>query len=115
MAVDVKASELNSDVRIVALSGRLDMETANADSPALQEALQQSAAGVVVDMGAVEFISSSGLRMLIAAHQSAQNAQKPLALVRAQPSVYKIFKVSALDAMFRFFDDEAQAIQTLWQ
>ena len=38
-----------------------------------------------------------------------------MALVRAQPSVYKIFKVSALDAMFRFFDNEAEAIQTLWQ
>ena len=115
MAVDVRASELNSDVTIVLLSGRLDMETADADSPALEQALQQSPAGVVVDMGAVGFISSSGLRMLIAAHQSAQEAGKPLALVRAQPSVYKIFKVSALDAMFRFFDDEAQAVQTLWQ
>ena len=29
--------------------------------------------------------------------------------------IYKIFKVSALDAMFRFFDDEAEAVQTLWQ
>jgi len=115
MAVDVRASELNSDVKVVALSGRLDMEAADADSPALQQALQQGVAGVVVDMGAVEFISSSGLRMLIAAYQTAQEAKKPMALIRAQPSVYKIFKVSALDAMFQFFDDEVQAIQTLWQ
>ena len=52
--------------------------------------------------------------MLVAGHQIAQDVGKPMALVRAQPPVYKIFKVSALDAMFRFFDDEAQAIQTLW-
>lgn len=115
MAVNVKASELNADVRVVQLSGRLDMEAADADTPALRQALEQSPAGVIIDMEAVEFISSSGLRMLIAGYQSAQEAGKPMALVRAQPSVYKIFKVSALDAMFRFFDDEAEAIQTLWQ
>jgi anti-anti-sigma factor len=66
-------------------------------------------------MAAVGFISSSGLRMLIAAHQSAQAAGKKMALVRARPSVYKIFKVSALDAMFQFFDSEAQATEALWQ
>ncbi|OHB85198.1 MAG: hypothetical protein A2V98_19165 [Planctomycetes bacterium RBG_16_64_12] len=115
MAVEVRASELNPDVKFVQLSGRLDMEAAEADTPALQQALQQSAAGVVIDMGAVEFISSSGLRMLIAVCQAAQEAGKPMAFIRAQPLVYKIFKVSALDAMFPFFDDEAQAIQTLWQ
>ena len=115
MAVDVKASELNPDVRVVLLSGRLDMEAADASTPALQQAVSQSPAGVIVDMGAVEFISSSGLRMLIAGHQSAQEARKPMALIRAQPRVYKIFKVSALDAMFRFFDSEAEAIEALWQ
>ena len=115
MPVVVKASELNPKVNVVELSGRLDVEAADADTPALQQAIDQSSGGVVIDMGAVQFISSSGLRMLIAAYQSAQDAGKPMALVRAQPSVYKIFKVSALDAMFRFFDNEAAAIETLWQ
>jgi anti-sigma B factor antagonist len=115
MSVEVKTSELNPKVNVVELSGRLDMEAADADTPALQQALDQSLAGVVIDMGAVHFISSSGLRMLIATYQSAQDTGKPMALVRAQPSVYKIFKVSALDAMFRFFDNEAAAIETLWQ
>ena len=115
MAVHMRASELNLNVRVVQLSGRLDMEAADADTPALNEALQESPAGIVIDMGGVEFISSSGLRMLIAAYQSAQEAEKPMALVRAQPSVYKIFKVSALDSMFRFFDNEEEAVQTLWQ
>jgi len=48
-------------------------------------------------------------------HVTFEYAGKPMAFIRAQPLVYKIFKVSALDAMFPFFDDEAQAIQTLWQ
>jgi anti-sigma B factor antagonist len=115
MAVDVRASQRNADVRVVELSGRLDMEAANADTPALRKAIEQGPAGIIIDMGAVEFISSSGLRMLIAAYQDAQQAGKRMALVRARPSVCRIFRVSALDAMFRFFDNEAEAIETLWQ
>ena len=115
MAVDLRASELNPDVNVVVLSGRLDMEAAEADSPTVLQALEQSPAGVVVDLGAVDFISSSGLRMLIAAYQNAQGTGKKMALIRARPSVYKIFKVSALDTMFRFFDDEAGATEALCQ
>jgi anti-sigma B factor antagonist len=90
------------------------METAESDSPRILEALQQSAAGIVVDLGGVEFISSSGVRMLLAADLDARGSGKTLALVRAQPPVYKIFKVAALGDKFRFFDDEAGAVQALW-
>lgn len=115
MAVDVRESELSSDVRIVQLSGRLDMQATQADSPAVQQALEESPAGIIIDMEAVNFLSSSGLRMLVAVHQKAQGAEKKLALVRVQPSIYKIFKVSALDGMFRFFESEREAVGALWQ
>jgi anti-sigma B factor antagonist len=115
MAVEVRESELSSEVRVVQLSGRLDMEATQADSPAVQEALEQSAGGIVVDMGAVGFLSSSGLRMLLAVHQKAQGADKKIALVGVQPPIYKIFKVSALDDLFPFFENERDAVEALWQ
>jgi anti-sigma B factor antagonist len=115
MPAEVKESDLHADVRVVTLSGRLDLEATEADSPLLQQALEQGPGGIIVDLGDVAFISSSGLRMLIATHQKAQSAGKKMALVRARPSVYKIFKVSALDAMFRFFDSEALAVDALWR
>jgi anti-anti-sigma factor len=114
MVVEVRASRSQPDVSVVSLSGRLDLEAVEADSPALLQALQQSAAGIIVDLGGVEFISSSGLRMLLAADGDAQGSGKRVALVRAQPSVYKIFKVAGLGPKFRFFDDENAAVQALW-
>ena len=114
MAVEVRASHLKPEVSVVLLSGRLDMEAVETDSPKMLQALEQSAAGIVVDLGGVEFISSSGLRMLLAAQLDAEGAGKTVALARAQPSVYKIFKVAALNAKFRFFEDESAAIQALW-
>ena len=115
MAVEVRASELSADVKIVQLSGRLDMATADADSPTAMQALEESTAGVIYDLAGVDFIGSAGLRMLIAASKRAQATGKQIALIRAQPGVYKIFKVASLDQMFRFIKGESEAVEALWQ
>jgi len=114
MAVDVRTSDLNSDVEIVALSGRFDMDAAEVATPMLLRAITQSASGVLVDLAAVDFISSPGLRALIATSKAAKSDGKKTALIHVQPEVYKIFKVAALDPVFSFFEDEAQAIQAMW-
>ena len=113
MVVDVRPSELRSDVQVVALSGRLDLEAADASSPQVLETLDREGEGVIVDMGGVDFISSAGLRMLLAVRKKADAAGKKMALIRAQPAVYKVFTVAALHAVFRFFDTEAEAIEAL--
>ena len=115
MAVEVRTSELNKNVKIVQLSGRLDMATADADSPMVMQALEESVVGVICDLAGVDFIGSAGLRMLIAASQRAQATGKQIALIRVQPAVYKIFKVASLDQMFRFTEDESEAVEAFWQ
>jgi len=113
MAVEARPSQEKPDVGVVLLSGRLDMEAVDADSPKLQETLQQSVRGIVVDLGGVEFISSSGVRMLLAADLDARGSGKTIALARAQPAVYKIFKVAGISDKFRFFDDAEAAARAL--
>jgi anti-anti-sigma factor len=105
MAVRVVAGELQPGIRVVALSGRLDMECAEADYPVVRDALEESAAGIVVHLGAVEFVSSSGFRMLLALYQEARAAGKVVILTRPRPSVYKIFKVAALDTKLPFCEE----------
>ena len=114
MAVEVRASELNKNVKIVQMSGRLDMATADADSPMIMQALEESVVGVICDLAGVDFISSAGIRALIAASQRAQAAGKQIALICAQPKVYKIFKIASFDQMFRFFQSELEAVEALW-
>jgi len=115
MGVDVRESELKAGVQIVLLSGRLDMETADADTPAVMQAVDESSEGVVFDMAGVDFISSSGLRMLIASHNAAQNAGKRIALIRIQSQAHDVLMISSLDSVLRFFEDEAEAIREVWQ
>ncbi len=113
MAVDVRTSELSSNISVAAVSGRLDLLTTQADSPAVLQALEETTDAMIVDMDAVDFISSSGLRMLLAARENAEANGKKLAVIRTKPLVYKIFKVSGLDQVFRFFESEAEAVKAL--
>lgn len=113
MAVQFSASEVNPDITVLSLSGRLDMEAVEAATPVVQSALQRSAAGMVVDLRQLDFISSAGFRMLLAIYQEADRAGKALALAHPQPAVYKIFKVAGLDTKFSFFDDRADAVKAL--
>lgn len=82
-----RASELT-----VALSGRLDTNTA----PALEAALRDSIDGVTaltIDMAALEYISSAGLRVLLAA-QKIMGKQGGMKLTHVNETILEIFEVT---------------------
>ena len=114
MDVKISASEKNPNVTVVSLTGRLDPLTAEATSAQIMQALDRSTAGLILNMGALEFISSAGLSILLAVRQKAEPSGKKMAIISAHPAIYKIFKITALDQVLHFFDTEEDAIQALW-
>jgi anti-anti-sigma factor len=115
MAVRVEASELTPSIKLVVLSGRLDMAATEADYPVVEKALEESTAGIVVDLAKVEFVSSSGFRMLLAICEAAHAAGKTVAITRPRPSVYKIFKVAGLDSRLPFFEEQVASTENTGQ
>ena len=82
-----KASELT-----VALTGRLDTVTA----PELEKELKASLDGVktlTIDMAALEYISSAGLRVLLSA-QKIMNKQGEMRVVHVNETILEIFEVT---------------------
>lgn len=76
-----------------------------ATSPLLREHIRDEIAAnpgtiVVVDMGAVEFIDSTGLGVLVGALKRARLEGGDLALVNVQPLVMRIFTVTGLNKVF---------------
>jgi anti-anti-sigma factor len=99
MDVKISASEKNPNVTVICLTGRLDSATADATSAQIMEALDRSTAG---------------LSILLALRQKADPSGKKMAIIGANPTVYKIFKITALDHVLHFFETEDDAIQALW-
>ena len=82
----------NGSELTVALTGRLDTITA----PALEKELRSSLDGVtklVIDMAALEYISSAGLRVLLWA-QKVMNAQGEMLVLHVSDTILEIFEVT---------------------
>ena len=76
----------------VALTGRLDTVTA----PELEKELRDSLDGVsalTIDMAALEYISSAGLRVLLSA-QKTMNKQGEMKVVHVGDTIMEIFEVT---------------------
>lgn len=77
---------------ILALSGRLDTNS----SPSLEAELKQSVGGVkelIFDFSEVEYISSAGLRILLAA-QKVMNRQGSMKLIGVSADVMEVFEIT---------------------
>lgn len=80
----------------VAVSGRLDA----ANAPRAKEFLDGVQGQCVVDMAALEYISSAGLGVLLSTHKRLMAMQAALELVNVNPHVGDIFRYSGFDRIF---------------
>ena len=80
----------------VVISGRLDA----AQAPRAQAFLDAVDGGCVVDMGALEYISSAGLGVLLSTHKRLMAGQAGLQLVNVNPHINDIFRYSGFDKLF---------------
>ena len=82
----------NGSALTLALEGRLDTTTA----PQLEAELKASLSGVeklIIDMNALEYISSAGLRVLLSA-QKVMNKQGEMIIRGANETIMEVFEIT---------------------
>jgi anti-sigma B factor antagonist len=97
---------------VLAIRGEVDLSTGSRLAEAGGEALREAAGRpVVLDMLAVEFLSSSGLGVLVSLHDEAQVLGTPLRVVvdQARP-VMRPIRTMGLDDVLSMFDSVDEAI-----
>jgi anti-sigma B factor antagonist len=94
--VEVSPAEGHPGVIVVSVIGEVDMATAPRLRQALVEATGAGGDRVVVDLGAVDFLDSTGLGVLLGALKRIRGVGGELALARAAPQVVKVFEVTRL-------------------
>jgi anti-anti-sigma factor len=96
--------------------GRIDHATAEAFKAALAPPLAGVAAGrdrAVIDLGAVEYISSVGLRVLMLASKQVKAQGGALAVADLQPVVREIFEISRFNLVLEVFPTLREALAKL--
>ena len=88
---------------------------ANSDEfkDALMAAVSGPGAAVVVDMSAVEYISSAGLRSLMIALRSAKAGAKAFAVAGLTPLVLEIFTISRFNLVFSLYPGVRDALAAI--
>ena len=89
------------DAVVVALSGELDLAGERQLEAAIESA-QSSGAPLTVDLSALKFIASSGLRVLVKLHNRATSEGFDYRLIPGPPQVHRTFALCGLDRTLAF-------------
>ena len=97
------------NVNIISLCGRLDASSANDVETKLNSLIDAAQVQLVVNLDKLEYISSSGLRVLLAGLKKVRKQQGDIKLVCLQPNVKKVFDIAGFTQLFDILDSDETA------
>ena len=108
-----EGESVDDATELVAVSGELDMSNSPELRRRVTAALRGGRACVVIDLGRLTYMDSSGLAALIAAHQATTARGGRLALVIGSDSVRRTLQVRGLDRLFTLSASREEAIRAV--
>ncbi|MFE9679766.1 STAS domain-containing protein [Streptomyces sp. NPDC006259] len=97
-------------IRVLTVRGEIDHDVKDVLSKALLSDDGVTAPRTVVDLSGVTFMDSSGINVLVAAHQRMSGAQGWLRLAGAQASVLRVLELVGLDQVIGSHSTVEQAL-----
>src|SRR3954453_18147328 len=96
----------NGSVAVIVATGELDLSGAAVLEAEIERLAAEPALGtVVLDMRGLEFMDSSGLRLVVQADMRAREAGRRFALVRGSETVHRVFEITRMSDRLDFVSD----------
>lgn len=89
---------------VLTVAGELDLRTSPELEERLARAFDAGAELVILDLRGVEFMDSTGLRVLLTAHQRAHESGRRFALVRGADQVERVLTLTGVREMLTIVD-----------
>ncbi|HII75830.1 MAG TPA: STAS domain-containing protein [Methanolinea sp.] len=99
--------------RIIAPCGRIDAASAPMLEGELSKAIDEGHRRIVVNLSSVDYMSSAGLRVLLAAMKRLKKAEGNLVLCAMKPFVQEVFDLTGFSRIFTICDSEEEATHLL--
>ena len=107
MQTTIKAYKHCSVLKAV---GRVDSDTAVALENAFTHLLEQGVANIVFDMSGLEYMSSAGFRVMLAAQKKAKEKGGEVVLALVPDLIRESLDLTGFTELFKIYDDVADAI-----
>jgi len=102
---DFSVEEHNhGDASVLAVSGELDLRTSPELEDRLSQAFDRGAELVILDLRGIEFMDSTGLRVLLSAHQRAHESGRRFALVKGADQVERVLTLTGVRDLLTVVD-----------
>ncbi|HOE64394.1 MAG TPA: STAS domain-containing protein [Candidatus Sumerlaeota bacterium] len=108
-------SQKSGAVDIFEIKGRMDIAGAEIAEKYFQQMVQdeqtQKNCQIVFDLGGVDYVSSSGLRLFVKIFKHVEEAGGKLVLCGMNIAVEEVFQFAGLDAVFKIFPIRDEAVR----
>ncbi|MDD1678823.1 MAG: STAS domain-containing protein [Methanomicrobiales archaeon] len=101
-------------VTIVSPAGRIDTVSAPILEQAINQAIERGTRKILLDFSAVSYISSGGLRVLLATAKKLKNPGDRYGLCCLSADVHKIIRLAGFTSIFSIYPSEGEALAG-WQ
>jgi len=108
--MDVKTE---GDITIAVIVPRFDAYTASEVETVLKDLIAKGAKKVICDFSQTDYVASAGLRVLLSSAKSLQKCGGQILMVSMKPYVREVFEVSGFSQIFKVFNSQDEALQTL--
>jgi anti-sigma B factor antagonist len=106
--------EIKDGIKVIRLSGKvisgpdlMDLKTV------FQTSINNEMGNVLLDLGHVAWMDSSGLGVLVSGHTSLVREGGRMAILNATKKINELFIITKLITIFETFTDEAEALASL--
>ncbi len=96
---------------LIKVAGRVDSATSPQLSETIDRILSTGRYKIVLDMSAIEFISSAGLRVLVNAQKVCRRYNRgEIVLISVPPKIYAALDLAGFTSYFKIQDDALTAV-----
>ncbi|HUA98013.1 MAG TPA: STAS domain-containing protein [Terracidiphilus sp.] len=110
MALTIASREVDG-VTVLDLGGRITLGEGSVQlRDAIRDLIGKGQKSILLNLGDVNYIDSSGLGELVSAYTTARNQEAKLKLLNLTKKVHDLLQLTKLYTVFDIYDDEASAI-----
>jgi len=99
-----------SGITILSVDGNLDAEGTQAMEEKVLALLESGETCLLFDFSDLDYINSSGLRVLVLAYQRLKKASGKVAICGIKDYIQEVFEVSGYDKIFPLFPNRGDAL-----
>jgi anti-sigma B factor antagonist len=107
------AQKIFNNIPVLTVSGRIDATTSEDFKGTLDSFIDGNYATILIDLAGVEYISSMGLRILLAAQKKLRQKKGDVRLAALQPFVAEVFEIAGFAKLFKIYPTEAEALSQM--